>query len=188
MTAIERQDTFHVGGFGWHVRQLFDECVSVESEHRIPTLFESKRRHGLSTQASAADGAGEVPGIDLQVVRQIQELLVQTVIEPRGILAGSTRKIGTPDSADEQCIPRQREPRVGTTFEVGDQQADTLRRVTRRVKHFHVGVAKFDLVAVMKSGERIRHVGSLMDAGTERRRGVRAPARRTGGRHARACR
>ena len=108
-------------------------------------------RHGLSTQAGAADGAGEVPGIDLEVVRQRQELLVEAGIEPRGILAGSTRKIGTPDGADEQCIPRQHEPRVGTAFEIGDHQADALRRVTRRVKHFHAGVAKFDLVAVMKA-------------------------------------
>jgi hypothetical protein len=32
------------------------------------------------------------------------------------------------------------------------------------VKHFHVRVAKLDLVAVMKSGERMDHIGSLMDA------------------------
>jgi hypothetical protein len=50
------------------VRQLFNKCVALESEHRIPTLFESERRHGLSTQAGAAHGSGEMPGIDIQIV------------------------------------------------------------------------------------------------------------------------
>jgi len=43
-------------------------------------------------------------GIDLHVVRQRQQLLVQAGMELRGILPGSTWKVGTSDGANGQRV------------------------------------------------------------------------------------
>ena len=105
MTAVERKDPFHVGGFRRHIAELLNDGVPLEREHRIPSFFESNRGHRFTTQAGAAHRTGEMPRKDLHVIRQRQQLLVEAGVQLRGILVGPTWQIGTADRADEQRIP-----------------------------------------------------------------------------------
>jgi hypothetical protein len=58
---------------------------------------------GFTTQAGATHRSGEMPGIDLHIIRQRQQLLVEAGVQLRGIVVGPTWKIGTADRADEQA-------------------------------------------------------------------------------------
>lgn len=50
------------------------------------------------------------------------------------------------------------------TRKIGDDEADTLRRMPRRMTHAYTRVAKFDLVAVMQGREHERQVRGFMHA------------------------
>jgi hypothetical protein len=78
--------------------------------------------------------------IQKRLVRQLQELLVQRLVEHGGQLLGapalSRAQVGAADVADEQRVPA--EHRVGPLrigCQVVDQQRDGLRRVARSPEH-----------------------------------------------------
>lgn len=153
-TLIGLNDELHAGGpFGNVCSDGLDEALAIEREHRIPTLLEADCRHGLSAQAGAACGSGEVCREDLETVGKHEQFLVETHVEVVRAPRGVARQVGSSDSADEERVASQHEPRIGAATKVGDDQANALGSMPRRMKHIDPDVAELDLQAVFHRGE-----------------------------------
>src|SRR5688572_30446320 len=89
---------------------------------------------------------------------------MEAVIKLGGILTRASGKIGSANRTDKQRVSRQHEPWLGPSLEIGDDEADTLGRMPRRVNDSDTRVAKFELVSVMQGREPERHVRGFMHA------------------------
>ena len=117
-------------------------------------------------------------GIDLDVVRQRHQLLVDAVVELGGKVVGVGVKVRPADGADEQRVAGQDEPRIRTAAKIGDEKADAVVAVPRRVNDFDARIAEFDFLAVVEGFERKRNVRRLIQLiGRADFRRQRPPAR-----------
>ena len=103
-------------------------------------------------------------GIDLEVVGQRQQLVVDAVVELRGVLARVARRSGRPTAPTNSVSPVSTNHGSGPRLQIGHDQADALGRVAGRVQHPDARVAELDLLAVVERLERERHVGRLVQA------------------------
>ena len=101
-------------------------------------------------------------GIYLDVVRQREKLAVNADVQLGGILARSTREIGSTDRANEQRVACKNEPRIQAPSEIGHDQTDTVMRVAGSVQHFHTSVAELNLLSVSQRFERKGYISGLV--------------------------
>ncbi len=110
-----------------------------------PIVVDALRAHALATQR-----ARDVPGVDLDAVRELQQAM-QAVEQTLGALVGLDRQVGPRSVADEQRVPGQQEPRLLGACPVGDRETAVLGPVPRRVNHVQPHAADVDRLPV---GER----------------------------------
>src|SRR4030095_8615520 len=114
---------------------------------RIEAALEADRRSRLGRHGAPARRAGAVGRIDLDAVVERQEHALQAL--PGVFGRARAAEIGAPDRADEEQVAGQREPRRLAARQIGDQQADRVRGVARRVRDLEAHGAEHDLVAVL---------------------------------------
>jgi hypothetical protein len=110
--------------------------------------------------------------VDERLVRQLQQLGVQGVVEHPSQLLGAPShrgaQIGSPHVSDEQRVAAEhcmRVPCVG--FQVVDEDRDRLRRVTWRLEHLEADAAESHGLSVGERRELVLGVGARaeVDAG-----------------------
>ena len=177
------------GGFGADTDgRVGDEVgLVLDLERVVETALEADRRGALRAHRLAAERAGDVPGEDLDAVRQLEQP-PQRVEEVLGALLRADREIGPGRIADEERVAGQHEPRLVGPRAVDDGEAGVLGAVSGRVDRAQHDGAERDLGAVVerhRARTRRRRPGGSRSAD-------RAPARavhvRRGGRRACASR
>src|SRR5262249_46389863 len=149
----------HLRGLRGDVGDRVDELLARPGEEEVPALLEGDGARGLPTHAGPTARASEVPWIDLQVVGERQELAVDAVVELIRLLSGVAGQVRTADGPDEERVAGEDEPRIGAAAEVGDHEADALRRVPGRVEDPDPRVAELHLLAIMEGLEGTLHAG-----------------------------
>ena len=117
-----------------------DEFVDGrDREQRVSAPLGADRRARVGAHPGAAERAGDVAGVDGDVVGELEQA-VQRVEEPLRALAGLDREIGPGDRADEERVAGQQ----GAV----DEEAAVLGPVAGRVQAADALRADGDLVAV----------------------------------------
>ena len=75
-----------------------------------------------------------------------------------GSIARDPRQIRPPDRANKQGVAREHKPWITAATMIRHQQTDALRRVAGGVQYRHTGIAQFDRLTVVKSGESQRNI------------------------------
>src|SRR5712691_4343232 len=161
---VEAQHAFHLHGLRRDVGELVDKRLARERKHGVPPLLEGDRAGGLATHPGAAGGPREMRRVDLDVVREGQQLAWDAVVEHARVLPDLPGQVRTADRADEERVAREYEPRIGPAPKVGDQERDAIRGVPGGVEHLDPGVAQLDLLAVDQRRERKSHLRRLVQA------------------------
>src|SRR6202008_2049459 len=115
-------------------------------------------------QSDAADGAREVPWINLEIIRQSEKLLVKAGVQLGRALASVSRQIWSPDGAHEERVAREDEPWIDAALEIRREETDAFGRVSRRMQNFQVGITELNRLAVTKRRERHADIGRLVQA------------------------
>ena len=162
------------------------------AKRRVEAALEADRGAGLAAQPLAAGGAAEVGREDLDVVRKLEELAVEALVEllRERCFRALSEQIGPAHAAREERIAGEHEPGLWPSGLVGDQERDAVRRVAWRVQDGDPHVTKVVLLPILEVhvGELDR--GRLVDENRARRSRARgaAPRRRDPpGRGSRRC-
>jgi hypothetical protein len=138
---VRRPGRAHVGGLA---RELLG---AARREHRIEPPLEADRRRGLRAHRGSAERAGDVAGVHLDAVRQLEQPL-QARVEVAGAVGGVDGEIRARGVPDEQRVARQHEPRIGGAAAVDDDEAAVLRAMAGRVHDAQHDLAGDELVPV----------------------------------------
>src|SRR5213593_4505871 len=136
-----------------------------ELERGVEAALEADRRAGLPAQAFAAGCAAEVRGIDLDVIRKLQQLVVDTLVELLGErrFRPLTQEIGPSHTPREERVPGENKPRLRPPRPVGHDDRHTIGRVPGRVQERHTDVPHLVLFAIRDAHVREVDVGRLME-------------------------
>ena len=128
-----------------------DKLLQVpEGERVVRLLLRSDRRCPVAADSRGAERAAGVAGIDLGLVRKLQEPL-QRVEQVLGALLGADGEVGPGRVPDQQRVAGQK-PAL-------DQVAAVLRPVARRVQDADAERADQHLLAVLDRIERVLRLG-----------------------------
>src|SRR5688572_1792997 len=93
-------------------------------QERVPAFLEGDRARWFAAHARAAQRAGKVSRVDLEIAGQGEKLVVNAVIELRCVFSRTPWQVGAPDRTDEERIAGEHEPRLMCAPQICDQEAD----------------------------------------------------------------
>src|SRR5262245_10243783 len=102
-------------------------------------------------------------GIDLKIVGQREQLLVNAGVEARRVFSRPTGQVRPADRSYEERVTGKHKPGLGATLQVGDEQRDTLRRVSRRMQHANARVTELDFIACLHRHEWHLDIGRFVE-------------------------
>ncbi len=154
-------------------RRPHELVLVVDRERRVVRALEPDRRADLEVHAGpAAHRAAQVPGPQLDLAGQREDLSVQRVEDPARALVAVDGQVGPRDVADEQAVAREHGPgRVVAARRVEQQERGVLGTVPRRVQRAHAQRAEPQLPAVVE--RLVRVAGCRFAVDVDRRAGRR---------------
>ena len=161
--AVELDDVVHVGrARRRRVGALQDELVLVDVERVVEAALEPDRGRGLRAHARAAERAGHVPGVELDAVWELEQLLQAAVEAGRalGRLAGQVRPGRV---SDQQRVAGDHEPGLLAARAVDHREATVLRPVPGRMNDADLHLAERDLLPVLERLVRVLGLGGRVD-------------------------
>ena len=151
------------GGFGAEVEaSATKSSSSVDLERTIEAALEADRGGPLGAHALAAERAGDMPGKDLDAVRELEQP-AKRVKEAFGAFLRADRQIRPSCVADEERVAGEHEPGLVGTGAIDDGEARVLRPVPGRVDRAEHDLAELQLHAVLERVVRIRGLCGPVD-------------------------
>src|SRR5262249_61728594 len=111
---------------------------------------EADRRARHAGKPLARGRAAEMRRVDLDVIRECEQLAEDAVVELLGLpfLLASSEQVRASHAAGEERIPGEDEPRLLCPRPIGHHQADAVRRVPGRMENANPYIAQFDVHAI----------------------------------------
>jgi hypothetical protein len=160
--AVQRDDAVHVRRtWRGRVGAVLDELVFVLAQCPVERSLETDRRGGFRAHSGTTQRARDMAGIDLDPVRECEQLLQASVQAVRAVdrLRGEVRASRI---SDQERVAGDHEPWLVAPRAVDDRETAVLRPVARRVQHPDHDLAERDLLPVRERlGVELRLGGGM---------------------------